>query len=327
MRGRHPGRRGAASSTAIRRGPAGSTCWRSTFWAWPAPAPFLPDDALRRSAPRRALCRAVARRISTTCWRFVENGGYALAAYERWRKLFRDAEGRMHVRSERIARQHRMNIGTIVEEPLLKVRCAGARRRCSARSRNISSTCSRPGDTFMFAGRLLRFLRLRETVVRGGRRRRRRAEGAGLCRRAHAADHQPRRPGARPCCRTPRPGAPFPSRCGNGWRCSRRAPACPAATTCWWRPFRAATAGSWSPTASRAATRTRPSGMLLTRRMERARHGAARLRRHRLRAGLLVGAASRPMWRGCSSRTCSATTWRPGWPKAPCCAAPSAMSR
>ncbi len=29
---------------------------------------------------------------------FVENGGYALAAYERYRKLFRDAEGRVHVR-------------------------------------------------------------------------------------------------------------------------------------------------------------------------------------------------------------------------------------
>ena len=29
---------------------------------------------------------------------FVENGGYALAAYERWRKLFRDSEGRVHVR-------------------------------------------------------------------------------------------------------------------------------------------------------------------------------------------------------------------------------------
>ena len=37
--------------------------------------------------------------------------------------------------------------------------------RCSARSRSISSIMLRPGDTFMFAGRLLRFLRLHENVV------------------------------------------------------------------------------------------------------------------------------------------------------------------
>src|SRR5499425_524519 len=60
---------------------------------------------------------------------FVENGGYALAAYDRWRRLFRDSEGRIHVRSERVARQHRMNIGTIVEAPLIKVRLVSGKRR------------------------------------------------------------------------------------------------------------------------------------------------------------------------------------------------------
>ncbi len=73
--------------------------------------------------------------------RFVEDGGYALSSYDRWQRLFRDAEGRVHVRSERVARQHRMNIGTIVEEPMLKVRLGGTRRRCSARSRSILPTC------------------------------------------------------------------------------------------------------------------------------------------------------------------------------------------
>ncbi len=73
----------------------------------------------------RRLMRSCRTRTSTTCWCFVENGGYALAAYERWKKLFRDSEGRVHVRSERIARQHRMNIGTIVEAPLIKVRLVG----------------------------------------------------------------------------------------------------------------------------------------------------------------------------------------------------------
>ena len=90
-------------------------------------APFRPDDAyaeVRRAAPYAAL----SRKDFDDVLAFVENGGYALAAYERWRKLFRDSEGRVHVRSERIARQHRMNIGTIVEAPLVKVRLVGKKR-------------------------------------------------------------------------------------------------------------------------------------------------------------------------------------------------------
>ena len=47
-----------ASWTAMRRGRAGWTCWRSTCWAWPAPAPFHPDALyaeVRRAAPYAAL--------------------------------------------------------------------------------------------------------------------------------------------------------------------------------------------------------------------------------------------------------------------------------
>jgi ATP-dependent Lhr-like helicase len=103
----------------------------------------------------------------------VENGGYALAAYDRYRKLFRDSEGRVHVRSERIARQHRMNIGTIVEAPLLKVRLVGKRGfgPVLGEVEEYFINLLRPGDTFMFAGRLLRFVRVHETtaaVMEGG---------------------------------------------------------------------------------------------------------------------------------------------------------------
>ena len=98
---------------------------------------------------------------------FVENGGYALAAYEQWRKLFRDSEGRVHVRSARIAAQHRMNIGTIVEATLLKVRLVGRRGfgPVLGELEEYFANLLRPGDTFMFAGRLLRFIRLREMAV------------------------------------------------------------------------------------------------------------------------------------------------------------------
>ena len=130
-------------------------------------APFHPDDAYaeaRRAAPYAALSRQDFDDVLT----FVENGGYALAAYERWRKLFRDSEGRVHVRSAKIAAQYRMNIGTIVEAPLLKVRLLAGKKRFGPVLGEIEESfvnLLRPGDTFMFAGRLLRFLRLHEMAV------------------------------------------------------------------------------------------------------------------------------------------------------------------
>jgi ATP-dependent Lhr-like helicase len=125
--------------------------------------PFHPDDLfaeVRRAAPYAGL----SRRDFDDVLRFVEDGGYALAHYTQWRKLFRDSEGRIHVKNERVARQHRMNIGTIVEEPMLKVRL-GARGPVLGEVEEYFANLLSPGDTFMFAGHLLRFLRMRETTV------------------------------------------------------------------------------------------------------------------------------------------------------------------
>jgi len=125
--------------------------------------PFLPD-AMFAEITRTQPYAGLTRRDFDDVLGFVEDGGYALHAYDQYRKLFRDAEGRVHVRSDRIARQHRMNIGTIVEEPLLKVRL-GARGPLLGEVEEYFVNFLTPGDTFLFAGRLLRFLRVRETVV------------------------------------------------------------------------------------------------------------------------------------------------------------------
>ncbi len=126
-------------------------------------APFHPDAMyaeIRHAAPYAALSRADFDDVLD----FVATGGYALAAYERYRRLFRDAEGRVELRSPRIARQWRMNIGTIVEEPLMKVRLAGRGGATLGEVEEYFVTILVPGDTFLFAGRILRFLRVRETV-------------------------------------------------------------------------------------------------------------------------------------------------------------------
>ena len=57
VRWRRSRRSTRASSTAIRRGRAASTCWRSTSWAWPAP---------RRSTARRLFAEVTAPRPTAT---------------------------------------------------------------------------------------------------------------------------------------------------------------------------------------------------------------------------------------------------------------------
>ncbi len=127
-------------------------------------APFHPD-AMYAEACRAAPYAALTRSDFDDVLGFVEDGGYALQAYDRYRKLFRDSEGLVHVRSERLARLHRMNIGTIVDAPALKVRFAGRGGGNLGEIEEAFAAILTPGDTFLFAGRLLRFLRLRETVV------------------------------------------------------------------------------------------------------------------------------------------------------------------
>jgi len=130
-------------------------------------APFHPD-ALYAEIITAAPYATLSRQDFNDVLRFVEDGGYALAAYERYRKLFRDAEGNVYVANARVARQHRMNIGTIVEAPTLKVRLVGKRGGFGTGLGEVEEyfvNMLTPGDTFMFAGRLLKFLRLRETIV------------------------------------------------------------------------------------------------------------------------------------------------------------------
>jgi ATP-dependent Lhr-like helicase len=86
---------------------------------------------------------------------YVANGGYALNAYERYRRLFRAADGRWHVVGPKVLRQYRLNVGTIVEEPMLKVMLK--RRRKLGEVEEYFAQGLEPGDSFTFAGQVLRF--------------------------------------------------------------------------------------------------------------------------------------------------------------------------
>jgi len=128
-------------------------------------APFEADTLyaeIRSAAPYAEL----SRQDFDDVVRFVECGGYALQAYERWRRLFRESLGRYHVLSPRVSQRYRMNIGTIVEQPMLKVALG---RRILGELEEYFAQGLLPGDTFIFGGELLRFLGIRETTVEASR--------------------------------------------------------------------------------------------------------------------------------------------------------------
>jgi ATP-dependent Lhr-like helicase len=115
--------------------------------------------------PYRALDRATFDRVVD----FVATGGYALRAYERYAKIRRGQDGLWRVTHPQVAQQYRLNVGTIVEAPLLKVRLIGKRSSVGRGGRVLGEIeeyfieTLAPGDTFLFAGEVLQLEGVRET--------------------------------------------------------------------------------------------------------------------------------------------------------------------
>jgi ATP-dependent helicase Lhr and Lhr-like helicase len=98
---------------------------------------------------------------------FVADGGYALKTYERYAKLKAAPDGKLRIAHPRFVQAYRMNAGTIVAAPLIKVRLVGRRvaasRKALAGGRVMGEVDEyfieqlRPGDAFVLAGEVLRF--------------------------------------------------------------------------------------------------------------------------------------------------------------------------
>ena len=113
---------------------------------------------------------------------FVATGGYALRVYDRFARIRQNPDGRWRVSNPRAARQYRLNVGTIIESEMLKVRLlrGGATRQgrtgpIGRRGRVLGQVEEwfieqlAPGDTFLFAGEVLRFESLRDNEVLASR--------------------------------------------------------------------------------------------------------------------------------------------------------------
>jgi len=136
--------------------------------------PFDPDHLfaeVRSALPYAGLTRAQFDRVIE----FVATGGYALKAYERFAKLRPAENGKLRVANGRVAQQYRLNAGTIVDAPVIKVRLTSSRKRKSGEARALQGgrvlgevdeyfiEQLSPGDTFAFAGEIVRFEGLRDT--------------------------------------------------------------------------------------------------------------------------------------------------------------------
>jgi ATP-dependent helicase Lhr and Lhr-like helicase len=139
--------------------------------------PFLADDLYQEvltAAPYASLSRIDFDDVLD----FVATGGYALKSYERFARIKQDKQGRWRVANPRVRQGYRLNVGTIVEEPMLKVRLVRSRGGGSG-STGVLGRGGRmlgeieeyfieglvAGDTFVFGGEVVRYEALMEDRV------------------------------------------------------------------------------------------------------------------------------------------------------------------
>jgi ATP-dependent Lhr-like helicase len=114
-----------------------------------AAAPFTRDDALaevREAAPYATLDAETFDRVLG----FVATGGYALRAYDQYKRLTEGADGLWRVSHPRFVTQFRLNAGIIVEAAMLTVRFRNG--RSLGRVEEAFAASLAPKDTFFFSG-------------------------------------------------------------------------------------------------------------------------------------------------------------------------------
>ena len=123
---------------------------------------FEPDDLYAEVRSTAAYAN-----LSPANWEwalnFVRQGGESLAAYPDYHRAVPDEAGIWRVPDARLARRHRMNIGTIVSDSSMAVQYLGGGKIGTVEESFIARM--RTGDCFMFGGRLLELLRIHDMTA------------------------------------------------------------------------------------------------------------------------------------------------------------------
>ncbi|MGE0093210.1 MAG: ligase-associated DNA damage response DEXH box helicase [Alphaproteobacteria bacterium] len=116
-----------------------------------------------REVTRAGPYRELPRQDFDEVLNFVESGGYALRAYDRFKRLRRLEDGRYAVSSPAELRRYRMNVGTIVDAPMVRVKLKRGATLGEIEEYFVQGLTE--GDTFVFAGRMLQYEGMRETTA------------------------------------------------------------------------------------------------------------------------------------------------------------------
>jgi len=95
---------------------------------------------------------------------FITSGGDSLTAYQEFKKVSKDeTDGLWKVKSRQIAMRHRLHIGTIVSDAMLKVKFLSGGYIGMVEEYFVSKL--KAGDSFTLAGRILEFVHIKDMTV------------------------------------------------------------------------------------------------------------------------------------------------------------------
>ena len=122
---------------------------------------FYPEE-MYRELKKTHVFQSLTRTQFDWVLNFVSTGGASLKAYPAYRKIT-IKNGRYQAADKKIAARHRMNIGTITADAAVLVKFVNGRRLGSVEERFVSKL--KRGDVFVFAGRLLEFVRIKDMTL------------------------------------------------------------------------------------------------------------------------------------------------------------------
>ncbi len=131
------------------------------------------SDALYAEVKSAAPYAALTREDFDAVVDFVATGGYALKAYDRFARIRLGKDGLWRITNPMVAQRYRLNVGTIVEADMLKVRLVRSRAskivprggRLLGQVEEYFVETMVPGDTFVFAGEILQYEAIVEDEV------------------------------------------------------------------------------------------------------------------------------------------------------------------
>ncbi len=123
---------------------------------------FYPEEVFAQLQQSHAYAD-ITREMFEACLVFITRGGKTLGEYDEFKRVDIDADGKYVVNSRKTAMRHRMSIGTIVSDAMLRVKFAKGGHIGTIEEWFVARL--KPGDSFWFAGRSLELIRIKNMEV------------------------------------------------------------------------------------------------------------------------------------------------------------------